>query len=118
MSDCCEPVWAVDSDEMGFFFLILAAIVSIPYFPVGMFAYWLGTQIWDVKLVKWGMVILVLLFWHLFLVHLKENKGLLYASMPVLAEWLIFDLVTAQWQPSKMEIVQWSIDLFHWLFTA
>jgi hypothetical protein len=90
-NDNFGPYWTVKSDEVAMGFMIVAFIVAFPAIPAGVLGWWLGVNIIGNNFAKWGLMILLFGATYLFIIYLKEKKGLRYAVGFVFLEYLVFD---------------------------
>jgi hypothetical protein len=90
-SDNFEPVWTVKSDEVAMGFMIVAFILAFPAIPAGVLGWWLGVNVIGNNFAKWGLMIFLFTVTYLFIIYLKNKKGIQYAALFVFLEYLVFD---------------------------
>ncbi len=90
------PVCTLRSDEAVAGFMVVALIVAFPAIPAGVLGWWLGEIIIGNNFAKWGLMFLFFGATYLYIIYLKEAKGLRYAIGFVFLEYLLLDYTLMQ----------------------
>lgn len=119
MSDDFEPRWCVSSQEVGagIMLYLFLGVIAFSVLPVFFLGYLLASKLWDVKIFKYPIALLLasMYGWGLWMLYTTVSKGLTLCV--VLFTWLILDYVVSHKQIKQMWLIRSIQRLYRWLFS-
>lgn len=85
------PYWTINSSEAGVALLLAGIVLAVPAIPAGAVGWFIGLHMFGNNFAKWGFMLLFFGLVYLFIIYIKETKGLGYAVLAVFLEYLAWD---------------------------